>query len=743
MISLMGKRCSMGRNSHNRFLLWLYPNINARIIGPFLLTIALVAAIGVYIVTRLVAGSLQERFNNQLLDSAHAAANSLADIEREQLTVLRSMVFTEGIPQAVQEQDITHLEEWLRPIATNARLDDVIVFDHSGKGIFQLTLSDSMRLNYTVVPAQDVNDWDGVHEVLVANADVLGDKYIDIRVSESGALFYITAPVKARDGKLVGGISIGMHLERMVQLISHQSLSAVALYDSDGAILGSTFRSVSSMDLVLTTDRVRELTQSTHEFSPVEEQTFQDLPYQIMYAPLEIRSNQVGLIAVGLPTNFIVERISTSRNSFGILFAGMFLGIGMLGLVIARTIIRPVRRLVDTTRAIRDGDFTRRVGLRSPDELGELGQSFDHMTSQLVQQNTQIETLYHKQVEQTAQREAMLTSIGDAIIVQDRTGSILLRNRSAEGLNMLARQDANARQLLDRISRHPEAFQTPHEIELGENYFSVLAKPVCLTSGETLGNVIVFRDITALIASERLKDEMLLQMSHELRTPLTAARGYADLVRLLDGPAMSEQGQDFIHKVNQHLTILEQMINQAVDVSAILANRFTLHIEALNLADLIYSDFEEWESWAQKRELNLSVSLPEDGDIWLDGDKRYLGQVLSHLVHNACNYTLPGGSVEVWAAPKDNRIHIYVLDNGVGIAPEELSLVFERMYRGQSAEAGPTDARGLGLGLYISKYIIEAHHGTIRLDSKVDYGTIVTVDLPLKQNDDSRKNLKN
>jgi signal transduction histidine kinase len=82
-----------------------------------------------------------------------------------------------------------------------------------------------------------------------------------------------------------------------------------------------------------------------------------------------------------------------------------------------------------------------------------------------------------------------------------------------------------------------------------------------------------------------------------------------------------------------------------------------------------------------------------------------------------------------------------VLDNGVGIAPEELNFVFERMYRGQSAEAGPTDSRGLGLGLYLSKFIVEAHQGIIHLDSKVGYGTVVTVDLPLSQND-TRKNLK-
>lgn len=732
---------SMAGHLYHRFLRSAYPNINTRIIGPFLLTIALVAGVGVYIVTRLVAGSLQERFNNQLLDSAHAATNSLADIEREQLATLRSMVFTEGVPLAVENQDADQLEIWLRPIATNAHLDDMIVFDRSGKGLLQLTRTDSTTLDYTVMSPPDVQDWVGARDVLAQNVDVIGDKYVDIRRNESEALFYITAPIKDQENHVVGGISVGMRMERVVELISLQSLSAVALYGNDGALLGNTFRSVAPEGLVLTQEHVQELARSTSKFSPIEDQNLQGLPYQMMYAPLEIRSQQVGLIVVGLPTNFIVERISTSRNWFGMLFAGLFLGIGLLGLVVARTIIRPVRRLVDTTRAIRDGDLSRRVGLGTPDELGELAQSFDHMTSQLVQRNAEIEVLYHHQIEQTAQREAMLTSIGDAVIVQDPTGDILLYNRAAESLNAIARQNIKARQLLDTIHRSPELFQSPHEIELGESHFSVLAKPVCLTSGATLGHVIVFRDITALIASERLKDEMLLQMSHELRTPLTAARGFADLVCMIDGSVMSEQGQDFIHKVSEHLAILEHMINQAVDVSAILANRFELSIEEMNLTELLRSGAQEWEALARKRGLNLTVSLPEDSKVWIEGDKRYLGQVLDHLVRNACNYTLTGGSVEVCAAPKDKRVHIYVIDNGVGIAPDELSFVFERMYRGQSAEAGPTDARGLGLGLYLSKYIVEAHGGTIHLDSKINYGTVVSVDLPVRQNDDLRKTL--
>src|SRR5206468_10879427 len=111
---------------------WPYPGIRARIIAPFLLVVILIAGIGVFTVTRLVAGSIQERFSNQLADSASAASNSIVEIERQQLSTLRLMVFTEGLPDALSKKDIASLEQYLRPVATNAGIDDVIVFDNTG-----------------------------------------------------------------------------------------------------------------------------------------------------------------------------------------------------------------------------------------------------------------------------------------------------------------------------------------------------------------------------------------------------------------------------------------------------------------------------------------------------------------------------------------------------------------------------------------------------------------------------------
>ncbi len=690
----------------------LYPNISARITGPFVVVVGIVAVIGVFIVTRLVAGSLQERFNNQLLDSARAASNAIVDVEREQLATLRLMVFTEGVPEALAARDVAQLDELLRPVLTNAGADDMIVFDDAGQGVLQLARGPGYSLEYTALTPPDVSGWQGVTSVLSGEVDDLGDKHVDLVASRAGRLFYITAPVKDGDGRVIGGISLGMGLQRLVERVSEQSLSAVAVYDDQGVVMGSTFRTVPDDLLALSPADVAGYAAYTVESSPIVDLEFEGAPYQVLYASFRVRSQPVGLLAVGLHTNYIAERIGTSRNWFGGLFAALFLFVVLLGLVTARTIVRPVRRLVATTRAIRDGDLSRRVELHTPDELGELSTSFDHMTEQLVRRNAEVEALYRQQVRQTAQRDAVLASIGDAVLVQDTTGKIILRNQAADELLRAVRLAPQDRGTLRTICRQPESYSQPVMVELAGGHYSVLAKPVRLPSGDLLGHVIVFHDLTALVESERLKDELILQMSHELRTPLTAARGYVDLVRVFEKDNISEQGRQFVDNTIVSLSDLERMINQVIDVSAIIANRFSIHSQPVNLAELVTEAAERWRGAARARELQLTVTVPCD-ELWVRGDERYLAQVLDHLLHNACSYTLPGGSIQLAVAPKNGQIHVYVIDDGVDLAPEERELVFDRMYRGQSAEAGPTDTRGLGLGLYLSRHIVEAHQGAI------------------------------
>ncbi len=370
-------------------------------------------------------------------------------------------------------------------------------------------------------------------------------------------------------------------------------------------------------------------------------------------------------------------------------------------------------QLVDTTRAIRAGDLSRRVELKTPDELGELGVSFDHMTDQLVQRNREM--------------NAVLASISDAVIVQDFDQHILMSNRAADKL--LGQEE------VQKLLHQPEAMSEPRTVALGEQFFSTLSTSVRMDDDTLLGHVVVFRDITALIQAEQLKDEMMKQLSHELRTPLSAARGYLELAIMLGQATIPQQSMGYLNNSLAGLNTLEKMVNQVIDVSAIISNQFFIEMEVFNLVEIIEQQVQVWTPQCEKRGLTLSAEfLQEKMDI--EGDPYRIGQVIDHLLSNAHSYTLPGGSIQVGLTCAASMVILTVQDTGVGIAEHELSLVFERLYRGQSADAGPTDTRGLGLGLYFSKYIIEAHHGTIELESQQDVGTTVRIRLPVSQNSD-------
>ncbi|MEO8606483.1 MAG: ATP-binding protein [Chloroflexota bacterium] len=712
-----------------------YPRISVRVTGPFLIAIIVVAALGSFTVTRLVAGSIQERFNNQMAASASAASNTITDVERRQLSVLRSIVFTEGVAAAVTANDTANLDLWLRPLVANAALDELVVFDNTGSSVFELQrIMGADRADYSIPKTPtDLSAWTGVGRVVDGIKDNQGDKFVDVIGQPPDTYLYLTAPITDENGVTVGGASIGMTMTNLARRIGEQALSGITLFDQKGTVLGSTFRSANFDLLALSETQAAQLLTEVAAITPVREMPrIEGIPYQALYASFQIRNQPIGLIAIALPSNFLVEQSGTSRDIFSVLFSIMFAGVALLGLFIARSITKPVARLVDTTRAIRDGDLTRRVNLKTPDELGELGVSFDHMTDQLIARNQEINKLYLEQLEEAARREAILVSIGDAVVVLNPEGRTILRNYAAD-------------QLIDQAARHPHSkrqlgtlFQSrieliePRIVDIMDKSYSVQATPVKIPSGDLLGHVMVFRDITEIIAAERAKDEMILQLSHELRTPMTTARGYVELAKFTESSNLSEQGKTFLANATVGLTTLERMINQVVDVSTILAHRFSVSIEQINLCDVLRERYQYWLPIVEGRSQTLSLNMLPDNESCIEGDRVRIAEVMDHLLRNAYSYTLADGWIGIQTERKSGQIAISVIDSGVGIEKDEINRVFERMYRGRSAEAGPTDARGLGLGLYIAKEIVEQHHGTIEIESQLDVGTVVTVRLPIR-----------
>jgi two-component system, OmpR family, sensor histidine kinase VicK len=708
-----------------------YPKVNTRITAPFLLITIIIAGLGVFIVTRLVATTIDERLSNQLLASAQAAENAMVALETEQLTALRSMVFTEGVPEAMIAGDSESLNELLAPIVVNSLIDTAIIFDASGSVLYSVSF-DATRPQLINNPVPNDFQLESVTRVLTADTDTLGDKFVDVVPHGSDYQIYISAPVVLENEITIGAIAIALNSNQVIRRLREQSLANIVLYDEEGIILAESFLSSGTTSLAITPEQLVAFSIQVEEYSPISEIIMDAVPYRALYTDFDIRSERIGFMAVALPTHFVIQQLSVSRNIFVLLFGGLFLLVAAIGIVITRSIVAPITRLVDTTRAIREGDLSRRTDLKLPDEFGELSTSFDQMTDRLVERNLEIEGLYVQQVEETLQRDAILSSISDGVLVRGMGDQILLANPAARNLIDKVRPDEEAYRTFYYLQAQPHLLTEPRAVTLVDKHYSVLATPVITQKREVMGYIVVFRDITAMVEAERLKDEMILQLSHELRTPLSSVRGYVELTQLLNASVLNAQSEDFLNKTMDQLQILERMVNQVIDVSAILADDLRLEITNVNFTSIIDTVIDEYYSAIEAKNQDIGFNSPDD-DVIIEADARQLQDVVDHLIRNANSYTPTGGWIEITLEKNEATVDLFIVDNGVGIATHETDRVFERMYRGESAGAGATDTRGLGLGLYISREIVHAHHGTITLHSQPHVGTMVTVTLPIKQ----------
>lgn len=706
----------------------LYPNISTRITLPFLLTILIIAVIGAFIVTRLVAGNIQERLNTQLLDSAQAASNTVVEAERQIIAVLRLMSFTEGIAQNVRDRNTAGIDVLLRSVAANHAVDDVIVFDLTGDTLYRYKAATLNAAPTSTLP--QTRNWASVQRVIGGEVDEQGDKFVEVQQLEGEFTFLIAGPITDDSDKLVGGMLIGMSNRSFVRLLKEQAVASIVLLDRDGGLMGSSFRDAVSGKLAMSRDQMRDLgEQQQVDASTTLRYEIDNATYQFIYAPLQMRSAQLGWVGVALPVDFVSDRISTSRDIFFVFFMIVLGVVVVIGVTVSGSIIRPVFRILDTTRAIRAGDLSRRANLKSPDELGELSQSLDHMTTELLKRSRKINKLYAEQLEETVRRDAVLTSISDAVIVMDTQDQPILTNAAAEVLMQSVEENPEYMALFS----NPLQYSQPRNATVGNRHFNVLSTPVRLPSGELLGYVVVFRDVTSLVEAERVKDEVILQLSHELRTPLTAAKGYVELVKMMGSETIPEMFLDFLGKAHNQIKTLGGMVDQVIEVNGMLANRFSIDAQMLDLTALLVEVIDTYRETIQAAQHKLIVTLP-DAPIWVKGDTSRLTQVFGNIIKNAYSYTLPGGWIEIYLETDvDQQVVVRVYDSGVGIDEDEIEKVFEKLYRGRSADAGPTDTRGLGLGLYISRQIIEAHNGKIMLESEVNVGTTVAIILPWVQ----------
>ena len=227
-----------------------------------------------------------------------------------------------------------------------------------------------------------------------------------------------------------------------------------------------------------------------------------------------------------------------------------------------------------------------------------------------------------------------------------------------------------------------------------------------------------------------MKNEFLSNVSHEFKTPLISIMGYGELMS--DGTLgmLNEQQTKAMETVVRNSERLKRLINSLLDLSIAQDGMAKYRFDPLQINEIIDSAILDISAQAEKKQIIIEKNIPANLPL-INGDKDHLTKLLTNLIDNAAKFTHSGGLITVAVHEKENDIHIMVSDNGIGIPKEAITYVFKLFY--QIDGSMKRRYQGVGVGLYLCKKIVEAHKGSIWVDSTEGVGTTIHVSLPCQR----------
>lgn len=335
--------------------------------------------------------------------------------------------------------------------------------------------------------------------------------------------------------------------------------------------------------------------------------------------------------------------------------------------------------------------------------------------------------------EEATQRQAILESIADGVVVAGDAGQVVLANAAAERILGLSREQLIGQaikrlyaELLRAAGRRmgdQAILQWDDKIVMGS------LAPVRMPEGTVLGYVAIFRDVTRERQAEQAKSDFVATISHELRTPMTSIKGYSDLLAGGAVGSVTPQQRRFLEIVRTNSERMISLVNNLIAASEIERGPIEIEARPVDMAEVIAEAVQAVRCQAGERQLDLIVTMPPNLPPVL-GDRQRLRQVMDNLLDNAWRYTPDHGRITLWAAEvcQETRsgqpapcVVINIRDTGVGIRPEDQAHIFDKFFRAEnplSVEAG-----GTGMGLAIVKGLVEAHGGRVWVESQPGAGS--------------------
>lgn len=493
---------------------------------------------------------------------------------------------------------------------------------------------------------------------------------------------------------------------------------------------------------------------------------------------------------------------SLLNNGFLLL---LFIIIIILAIYVVLKIVLPIDRLFHATDIIIGGNLDYKVGMKTNDELGQLSRSFDKMTESFKKSQEKINVYANKArnivneivpilqkisvgnfsqnikipkrqdefselmivlnhtvsdlrgltgelEKKKIEDEAILSSIGDAVMACDKNGKIILFNHVASKLSgftikeavgqhynkILAFVNEDTNKLIDdfiveAINNIKSIAVNNHIMIVGKEGFKIpviySAAPVLSLSGKVSGCVVVFHDVTQERRVDRAKTEFVSLASHQLRTPLTGINWLTELfISGKFGKLTNKQkeGIEMVHKSGRRMS---DLVSALLNLSRLELGTFSINSEPVEMIKIIDEVLSELGSQIEVKNITIIKEFSDKVSL-INADSILLKIIWQNLLTNAIRYTLPNKSIIIKISKDNKNFLLTVCDSGVGIPKEEQSQIFSKLFRASNAQKMECD--GTGLGLYLTKSIIDTSGGKIWFDSVLDKGSTFYVTIPLE-----------
>ncbi|WP_409251601.1 two-component system histidine kinase PnpS [Bacillus sp. SCS-153A] len=440
---------------------------------------------------------------------------------------------------------------------------------------------------------------------------------------------------------------------------------------------------------------------------------------------LLIMSSRVDILVAGYKQIWAVLSISLGIALVVIL---------MLGSRITSRYTKPIDSATQVAMELAKGNYRARTYEDRMDETSMLSTSINILARNL-QEMTSAQDIQQNRL------TTLIENMGSGLLLIDHRGYAVLTNKAfKEFFSITPDRITNKRYY--EVIKFPEVNKLVEEIFMTEQkirkqlllplkierrHFELYGAPIIGTKEEWKGIVLVFHDITELKKLEQMRKDFVANVSHELRTPITSIKGFTET--LLDGAMNDKETLEmFLNIILRESDRLQSLITDLLDLSKMEKQGFQLNIHDADMRETLEDVMAILEKKPEKKDIEL-VLLGDKSAI-AEVDSLRIKQIFINLIGNAITYTPAGGKVTITLKQSESTVEVEVRDNGIGIDEKEIPRIFERFYRVDKARS--RDSGGTGLGLAIVKHLIEAHGGSIEVESKVNEGTAFTVSLEKK-----------